>query len=179
MLVEASADRNTCCDSSHRVIQHAKIKWYSIAKKHSQWKQSQGFSMFQLCLSQGCLWSVVFSCPSVGLKTELEAMWILDVYFSYFLLTWSFQPDWLAEEKGNIYGSIWSCCAKMQKKSISLTWTLIDAHHTLASRLIDIWNLESKPIVLWVFFQIQAAMMLSYKKNKPMQQKCALMMLLR
>lgn len=66
-------------------------------------------------------------------------------------------------------------------KSISLTWTLIDAYHILASRLIDIWNLEGTPPVVFFNFRLKipTAVMLSYKKTNQWQKKCALMMQLR
>lgn len=60
---------------------HAKIKWYATAREPSQWKQNQGISMFQLCLNQGCLWSLVFmSLSGIGDRQSKKAtsVWILD-----------------------------------------------------------------------------------------------------
>lgn len=71
------------------------------------------------------------------------------------ILAPSSQPDWLAEEKGNIYSSIWSCCAKVQQAA--LVW-----HHILAPRLIDICKVNK--IVFFIFFKfglkIPTAMMI-------------------
>lgn len=63
---------------------HAKIKWYAAAGEHSQWKQNQGISMFQLCLNQGFPVSLVFKSLS-GLDTDWAKKQPLHGY-QFFLL---------------------------------------------------------------------------------------------
>lgn len=69
-LVEASADRNTCCDSSHGVIRCMQ-KSNDMPQPGSPPNENKirALACFS-CASIKVFCSLRFSCPSVGLETD-------------------------------------------------------------------------------------------------------------
>lgn len=92
LLVEVSADRNKCCDSSHGAICCTQKSNDMPQPGSLQWKQNQGISMFQLCFNQGRF-----------RKKNLSSL----------LSTWL-----VSQAKWNVHSSILSCCAKIQESTL-------------------------------------------------------------
>lgn len=105
VLFEASADRNTCCDSSHRVIRCMQ-KSNDMPQPGSPPNENKirVLACFS-CASIKVVCGLWFSCPSVGLETDRAKKQHPCGYQMVFrrnslpALRAPFQPDWLAKQK--------------------------------------------------------------------------------
>ena len=123
VLVEASADGNTCCDSSYGAIPCMQ-KSNDMPQPGSPPNENKirALACFS-CASIKVVCGLWFSCPSVGLETgraqKVTPAWILKCFFRILSLRamHSFQPL-VSQAKGNVYTSICSCCAKIQERAL-------------------------------------------------------------
>lgn len=151
VIVEMSADRNTCCDSSHGAI--------CCTQKSNDMPQPGSLPNENKIRALAC-----FSCASI--KVGLERV------LSSLISTWL-----VSQTKWNIYSSIWSCCAKIQESTLiwhglrrkSHTGLKVDGHseYKEATPSFSIPGWESEKAYYAPLYG---------KKNKPMLLKCALMM---
>lgn len=181
VLVEASADRNTCCDSSHRVIRCMQ-KSNDMPQPGSTPDENKiGALACFSCASIKVVCGFWFSCPSVGLETERAKKQHPHGYQMVFrknslpALRAPFNLAGQPSKRKHLRFHMVMLCQDTGK-SFSLTWTLIDACHILASRLIDIWNFESTFSFSNSGWKLEPP---RCTQNKPPQQKCAHMRQLR
>lgn len=124
VLVEASADRNTCCDSSHGVIRCMQksndMPQPGSPPNENKIRALACFSCASIKVVCG-LWFFM-SLGGIGGRQSKKAtsVWILDGFLERIhsphrtlLSTWL-----VSQAKGNIFGSIWSCCAKIQERAL-------------------------------------------------------------
>lgn len=104
VLVEASADRNACCDSSHGAIRCMQ-KSNDMPQPGSSPNENKirALACFS-CASIKVVCGLWFSCPSVGLErdraesnTRVDIRWFCKEFSA--ISARSFQPDWLAKQK--------------------------------------------------------------------------------
>lgn len=152
VLVEASAERNTCCDSSHGAIRCMQ-KSNDMPQPGSPPNENKirALACFS-CASIKVVCGLWFSCPSVGSETDrakkkkrnTTAAWILGVFFfrvnSLPVLFTPFNLTGKPSLRKHLHVHMVMLCQDTGM-SISLTWAVMDACLILAARLMDIWNI--------------------------------------